>query len=344
VAFTIMLTSAGGEMIPFLITQLKASPNHAPRVLAIDAGDGNISRYLADGFWTIPHGKDPGYADAVLAILRQTKVDLLVPCSDEEALSLSARREDVADAGCTLACVDHATLDVFSDKTRCYEVLAEKGIPVPLWRKVENLQALVSAVGEVMALAGACVVKPATGRGGRDVFVIGNTEGTASLPDEYNGRETHLSEMAFKELCAGQTEFAFPLIAMERLSEPVFDIDMLAWQGEPVHVVPRRRANSQLPNEGHIFVDAPELQELGTNLVRAFSLSWLYDCDIMYDQAGHPRILEINPRPSGSAAVTVAAGVPLFENMIALAKGDTTSAAPPVAGHTVLPYKTLLRV
>lgn len=338
-----MLTSAGGEMIPFLITQLKASPEHAPRVLAIDAGEGKISRHLADGFWTVPRGDDPGYADAVLDILRQTKVDLLVPCSDEEALSLSARREDIADTGCTLACVDHATLGIFSDKARCYEVLAEKGIPVPLWRRVENLQDLGSAVDEVIASTGACVVKPAAGRGGRDVFVIDTAESTAALPDEAGGREMHLSAAAFKELCAGQTEFAFPLIAMERLTEPVFDIDMLAWQGQPVHVVPRRRVSSQLPNEGHIFVDAPELSELGTNLIRSFSLSWLYDCDVMYDRAGHPRILEINPRPSGSAAVTVAAGVPLFENMMALAKGEATSAAAPVTGHTVLPYKTLLR-
>jgi carbamoylphosphate synthase large subunit len=336
--YTVMLTSAGGEMVPSLINQLKQSTRHDVRVVAIDAGGGGVSRHLADGFWTVPYGNEPGYADAVLEVLRETSVDLLIPCSDEEALALSGRRDEISATGCQLACVEHQTLEIFSDKARCYEALAASGIAVPVWRKADDRVSLVQSVDDVMDQTGACVVKPARGRGGRDVFVVG------SATNEVDGREQHMSRQEFMALCDSMAELPFPLIVMEQLTEPVFDIDMLAWEGRPIHVVPRRRVNSQLPNEGHLFVDAPELRELGERLIDVFSLSWLYDCDVMYDRNSQPHVLEVNPRPSGSAAVTVAAGIPLFENLVALAKGEDPEPAADVTGHSVLPYKTLLRI
>lgn len=336
--YTVMLTSSGGEMVPSLINQLKQSAVHEVRVLAIDAGGGGVSRHLADGFWTVPFGNDPEYAGAVLQVLRETDVDLLIPCSDEEALALSEWRDDIFATGCRLACVDHETLEIFSDKARCYGALSENDIAVPVWRSAVDHESLVQSVDVVMEQTGACVVKPARGRGGRDVLVV---DAAAS---DIDGRERHLSREEFMRLCESATQFPFPLIVMERLSEPVFDVDMLAWEGRPVHVVPRRRVNSQLPNEGHLFVEAPELRDLGERLIEAFSLSWLYDCDVMYDRDSKPQVLEINPRPSGSAAVTVAAGVPLFENLVALGKGEAPIPGSEVSGHSVLPYKSLLRV
>ena len=344
-----MLTSAGGEMVPFLIAALKASHQDTLRVLAVDTSEDNVSCQLADAFWLVPRGNESGYAEAVLAILRQTHVDLLVPYSDEEALSLSARKDDITESGCTLACVDHATLSIFANKLKCYAALAAAGISTPTWLKAEDPAELDNAVNEIIAQTGQCVVKPAVGRGGRNVLVIGADDADISRAGGRSdgaraGRERHFTHSAFKTLQDQQRNFAFPLLVMEGLSTPVFDIDMLAWQGRPVHIVPRRRINSELPNEGHLFVDAPELSAIGARLIQTFSLSWLYDCDVMYDHTGHPHVLEINPRPSGSAMASATAGIPLFENLIALAKGEALSPAERVAGCKVIPYKALIRV
>ena len=123
--------------------------------------------------------------------------------------------------------------------------------------------------------------------------------------------------------------------------EPVFDIDMLAWQGAPIRVVPRRRVDSALPNEGHTIVGNNDLIELGSRLVEGLGLSWLYDCDVMYDSRSKPCILEINPRPSGSMAVTVAAGVPLIDDVISLAKGETIPDVAIPVDRVVVPYKAV---
>ena len=108
-----------------------------------------------------------------------------------------------------------------------------------------------------------------------------------------------------------------------------------------MRVVARRRIDSAVPNEGHTLVDAPELQQLGEQLIKGFNLSWLYDCDVMYDRQGNPCVLEINPRQSGSVVVSIAAGVPLLEDVVSLAKGEPLPEVDVPLGSRVVPYKSL---
>ena len=55
-------------------------------------------------------------------------------------------------------------------------------------------------------------------------------------------------------------------------------------------------------------------------IIKEFNLSWLYDCDLMIDKKGNYKIIEINPRMSGSVAVSIEAGQPIFDNLISLAR------------------------
>ena len=49
--------------------------------------------------------------------------------------------------------------------------------------------------------------------------------------------------------------------------------------------------------------------DLGCEIIKKFNLSWLYDCDFMFNTHGEPTIIEINPRQSGSIAVVLASEV-----------------------------------
>ena len=46
----------------------------------------------------------------------------------------------------------------------------------------------------------------------------------------------------------------------------------------------------------------------------------MYDCDWMYDNDGILKIIELNPRMSGSIAVPVIAGANYLDNIISLSK------------------------
>ena len=63
-----------------------------------------------------------------------------------------------------------------------------------------------------------------------------------------------------------------------------------------------------------------DIYKIGEKLAKCLKLSWLYDCDFMIDDKKKPQIIEINPRMSGSAAVSVAAGIPLLDDLISIYK------------------------
>ncbi len=337
--YTILITCVGGELSPHVIRTLKASSRHELRVVGVDLSENAQGRHFVDRFATVPRGEDPGYVEAIAQVVANERVDLILPTSDEEALALA---EDADQLGCMLACVDIETLRTFNDKGRTYERLAELGLPVPDWQPATSVEELETALDQLLNTHGEAVVKPSLDRGGRGVYVVRQDVSGEQLIA--GGREVHLDAQSFRENHLTEAIDALPLIVMQRLVEPVHDIDMLAWEGRPIWVVPRRRVDSVLPNEGHTVVDNEELISLGQRLIEAFSLSWLYDCDVMYDAAGNPGVLEINPRPSGSIAASIAAGVPLLDDLISLAKGEAVDPGEIPTGQVVVPFKSLAPV
>ena len=111
---------------------------------------------------------------------------------------------------------------------------------------------------------------------------------------------------------------------MQELYYPVVDIDLFAWKGKPLSIVPRKRNHPLLPNMGHKILNDKALINLGKNS-KEFNLSWLYDCDVMFDRNKRPIVIEINPRQSGSVAVSLAAGYKIYENLIRIFLGKNTT-------------------
>jgi carbamoyl-phosphate synthase large subunit len=338
-SYTILITCVGGELAPHLIKLAQNSGRHKLRIVGTDASADAAGRHFADKFVQVPFGTDDNYIERIAEIAAIESVDLILPTSDEEALALSKNRSTVEASGAMLACTDAETLLTVSNKADCYRALSQFGMSVPFWREAKSVEELRDVVSDAVREYTELVVKPAAERGGRGVCVIRD-----DLVGEHlyqGGREVHLDLETFLKTRVQTFSDHFPAIVMRRLVEPVYDVDMLAWQGTPLRVVPRRRVDSALPNEGHTIVGNKDLISLGTDLIENFKLSWLYDCDVMYDEDGTPCILEINPRPSGSVAATITAGVPLLDDLVSLAKGEPLPEVEVPVGRVVVPYKAI---
>jgi biotin carboxylase len=338
-AFKILVTCAGGEMAPELIRTLKSSERHDIDVFGVDSDAKAIGRHFADGFATVPYSNDPGYVDAVYALCERWQPDLLWPGADQEAIKLSAERERFESRGWCLACGPAAALKTFGDKIETYKALKDLGIGVPEYYEVKHLEEIDEPLDRILESRGEAVVKPAAGIGGRGVYVI--RKGLIGAEAYNGGRELHMDRDLFMQDYLANFSEHLPGLVMGRLVEPVFDIDMLGYNGQPARVGPRRRVVSNMPNEGHIIMDDPQLVALGEAIIRGFDLTWLYDCDVMYGRDGQPNILEINPRPSGSAVFMAMAGYPLFDDMVSIAKGDSLPDIELPVGKVVIPYKAL---
>ena len=116
----------------------------------------------------------------------------------------------------------------------------------------------------------------------------------------------------------------YPLIVMQKLQDPVYDLDLLGSKGKYVYHVLRRRINSRDPNSGHL-IETKKLwlktKKLAQVLIKKFNLDGLYDCDLMLDNKKRFNILEINPRMSGSIAICRIAGIPILEYLVDLTLG-----------------------
>ncbi len=341
-SYRILLTCAGGGLAPEAIRLLRTASRHGENfVVAVDSSPNAIGRHFANAFELVPDGKDIRYAEVIGDIARRYQIDLVIPWSDDEALSAARGRALIEIGGRQLACAKATILETLADKTATYAVLESAGLPVPLWKRVIDVNDLCLTVDSLINQDRDVVVKPAISRGGRDVCVI--SRGSDSARSYSGGREMHMGIDTFKREYLSGYQNLFPVMVMEKLLEPTFDLDMLSRDGELIRAVVRRRVNPAVPNEGHIIEDNHEIYQLAPRIVSAFGLSWLYDCDIMLNTNGQPRILEINPRPSGSAAVAVAAGIPLFDDLISLAKGEKIPDIATPFGHKVVPYTSLVR-
>ena len=340
--FTVLLTSVGGELAPQVVQMLKENDASDVKVVGVDADPEAIGRHFCDQFFLVPRGDHPEYIVRILEILDQLTVDLIVPTSDEEALAMSSSREQLEQRGRLLACTAHDTLRLLINKAETYRQLEAMGVHVPDWREVSGQAQLRQVVNELVSIHGEVVIKPLQARGGRGVYVVSHAiQGIVRFSDK---KEIHSDLDSFLNELVNQVDQDSPMMVMERLAEPVYDLDLLAWEGEPIRVVARRRVNSAVPNEGHKIVENPELYVLGRKLIQVFQLSWLYDCDVMYDKQGRPCVLEVNPRQSGSVSVSVAAGVPLMNDLVSLARGMAPKEVLLPVGKQVIPYKVLRTV
>lgn len=339
----ILMTCTGGDLAPEYIKAMRGSSRYNVSVLAVDGNPNAIGRHFADHFRVVPMGHADNYIDTIESLVREFKINIIIVGSDGEALALSANRERIEKAGCIVCCPDAEVLARLANKAETYQMLADAGIAHADFKPIDNLSDLQSAVILFHERFGELVVKPAISRGGRNVFVIrSDIEGERSY---HGGRETHCSLSVFQGKYQKTIASLFPVVVMQRLYEPTYDIDVLTWEGKPINVIPRLRHNpAGIPFEGNTISMDPKLVKLGQSVCSIFNLSWLLDVDVMCTKDGMPVVLEVNPRMSGSCPASVHAGVPLFDNIMALAVGDEPLRNEPENGRVIIGFKALQMV
>ena len=131
-----------------------------------------------------------------------------------------------------------------------------------------------------------------------------------------------MSEKIFLKYYIKKYKKLFPLITMERLYEPAYDLDLLCWKGKVLKTVVRKRLGSQGINGCIIEFNKKEFINYSKEIVKVFNLSWLYDCDIMMNKDNLPVLIELNPRISGSLYASIESQIPLIDDVINLHLGN----------------------
>ncbi|GIF14235.1 ATP-grasp domain-containing protein [Actinoplanes teichomyceticus] len=277
----IAVTGAGGPAGVAVIHALQAA---GEQVLALDANPDAVGLRLAARAAVLPRADRPGYADALLAVIAEHRPAALVCTVAEEYAALTPLTGALAGLGVRTWLPEHA--DLCLDKVAFATTLHAAGVPHPVtaW----------TAEG-ARRVPGPWVVKPARGRGSRDVVLVDDPGELAHALATVPGA-----------------------IVQTRLSGREFTADALVDRdGTMVACVPRWREETRggISVRGTTFA-SPAVTEVVAATLRAVRHTGPANVQGFVADTGEVTIVEVNPRFSGGLPLTLAAGADVVNTYV----------------------------
>lgn len=335
-----LITCVGGTLVPAALRMLRQSPRFDYRLVGVNATPAPLAAQFLDAFRQAPKGDDPAYAQAVLDIVEQEKVEVLLPWSDAEAEAMSGLAGELAARGARAMVSSPACLARIADKRVTYDNLRAAGLPAPEYTAVRDAASLRAAAAAYGHPGRTVVVKPSRGRGGRGLFVLLGQDN----PPDWLGAGQREKRLRPEDLDDARVDsfFAFgrELLVMPCLGVPAYDADVVALGREPAVLVRRRHNPTGIPFIGNTLVADPEVLGYCRTVARVLGLEALHDIDLMAGEDGKPVVLEVNPRPSGSLPASMAAGFPVLDWAVDRALGGDPAVSGPGRDLDVLAMVT----
>jgi len=116
------------------------------------------------------------------------------------------------------------------------------------------------------------------------------------------------------------------LLVMEYLSGPEYSVDSLVKHGESLVIIPRRRVETKLGISSVGVVEKnEEIIEVTRKINKALKFNYNINIQLKYGADGAPKLIEINPRVSGTICLSAATGPNLPYLAIKLCLGEKIS-------------------
>lgn len=307
---TILVTAAGSPGAPGLMKSLRANGERAVRLIGSDSDPEASGLFLADEAYLEPPSTAENYAAALLAICVRERVDVIVP--NTGLVPLSDSLSNFEENG-TRVLVSRNTnaLRLAGNKASLFKILRGMGLPTPEFAVVRDIDEFQKAVFGLGHPAQEVCFKPAAAEGTRGFRVLKGVDErlTALLEEKPDLTATGFSDVV-PVLGAAKT---FPeLVVMEYLPGKEYSVDLLLVGGRAVASVPRYRKVTKLGLSTVGVVEGDdEVVRLAEHAASGLGLDYNVNVQIKYSRNGEPRIIEVNPRVSGTLVLSAGANVNL---------------------------------
>ena len=287
---TLLRTAAGSTNT---VTQYRVFQSLGCRIVAADCDPASVGFHFAERASVVPRVADPGYLEAILALCAREEVTLFLPALDEELGLLAGHQDRFEAAGTRLLISSPGPLAICLDKLLTYQFFKKIGISTPRTVAAEHF-------GPRSFERYPLIVKPRAGRGSAGVHVARNEREAAFFC-------TYVENPVVQQALQG-VEYTLDVLA---------DLD-----SEVVILSPRQRLATESGISSKAvthWVDA----FLGPVccMVKALGLVGPLNVQCFVSAEGEVAYTEINARLAGTAILSQAAGVPLFQGILDLACG-----------------------
>jgi carbamoyl-phosphate synthase large subunit len=286
---TILVTACGAPGSAALLRGLRENGERDVRLVGVDMAERSIGKHLCDAFELVPAGDDPGYADAVLAVVEREGVDVVLPQSSFDLPGLAEARGRFP---VPVLVSSPQTVRRSNDKAETYTLLQRIGVPTIEFRRVAGGRQVAEAARELGYPERPVCFKPVFSSGSRGFRILDPTVDRAhQLLHERPGSVAMRLEEALELLPEeGGTE----LLVMEVATGGERTIDGIA-DGERIVLGHPKTREAMRAGLAMYFVTLEDeaLMEIAEKVVRELEIEWFFNIQLVGDH-----VIEVNPRIS----------------------------------------------
>lgn len=289
---TILVSACGAPGTAALLRNLKENGEREVRLVGSDMGERPVGRFRCDAFRRVPPGASPGFADAMLQLCLDERVDVVLPQSSHDILGLSLAKARFEERGIRVLVSPPDAIRRSNDKADCYALFDEIGVRGPAWRRVQGSVQLEAAARELGYPDVPVCFKPVYSSGSRGFRILDPTVDRAHqlLYERPGSLAMRLEEV----LPLLPEEGGEELLVMEVATGLERTVDGFAEGGEIVlgHPKTREAVRAGLAMFFETLADEP-LMETARKVVRALGIEHFFNIQLVGDV-----LIEVNPRIS----------------------------------------------
>ncbi len=277
-----VLVTAVGSELAFSVLKALNKGESDPRVFGCDIYAEVVGKHWVEEFYQIAKVFDEDqYIHDLKHIVTKHKIQCIIPTADPEFFILAKYKDLFLDEfNCHVLCNDLSDIKLFNNKWETIQFFKKHNLGTPISIKFNSPE---QALSEIAAnrLSFPLIIKPNTGGGSRQVFKLNNEEDLRILgPTVNNGIIQEYLYPDTEEYSAG---------TYRSISNEIFVIFL------------KRTLKFGMTNTAEV-VNRPDLEEYCKKVISKTSLKGSNNIQFRLTGEG-PKILEINPRFSGTTGI-----------------------------------------
>jgi carbamoyl-phosphate synthase large subunit len=304
----VLMTGAGAPGAAGILKCLQFNPRF--EIVMADANPDAVGRWLHAEFETIPLAHEKDFTEILLSICQRRNIHVVLPLVTKELIPLAHHKKDFDQLGTRVLVSDVDSLDIANNKSRLYQFLEWRGIPVPGYRVVETTVQFETAIKELGFPGERVAFKPSISNGSRGFRILANDVNEHDLLFYEKPNSTYISAAEAVRILSLKP---FPeLLVTEYLAGEEYSVDCLVDHGQPRLIVPRlrRKMINGISVEG-TFVNDENIISYCSEIIHELQLHANIGIQVNKSAQGNPLIIEINPRVQGTIVAGLGAGINL---------------------------------
>lgn len=268
--------------------------------------------------YLLPDGHDPLYIKSIMDICREEDITTIIPQYGRELVPLSRHRKLFEKNNIkVLVTEDSEKLETAIDKCKSYRYFKGSKF-IPDFEFAGSADEIERAIYKLGYPDVPVCIKPVLGEGGMGFKLLTKEHVN---PFGSRGNSPKMSWKIMRQQLEGYEKIP-GIIVMEYLPGAEYSVDCVAKDGKCIVCIPRRRVETVMGVATVSTIEKKdELIDLSKEIISKLNLSYNINIQFKYSADGEPKLIEINPRVSGSLVSNYGAGVNMLEISLKTAYG-----------------------